>query len=119
MAKKIDRHHLLWVRTDYSKGYAHALRHHWYFVMDIPRETLHAQIHAGVPNIPAPSGANAKDAYEQVAMLESYGSLHKEDPIEKRLGLLIALFDCCEPETVDALKRQLEVVRTFYKKAPQ
>ena len=119
MPKKIDKHHLLWVRTDWSKGYAHALRGHWYFATDIPRETLHAQIHAELPNIPVPSGQSAKDAYEQVVMLESYGALHKNDPIEKRLRLLIMLFDCTEPKTAEALKRQLDIVRRFNKKAPR
>lgn len=118
MARKLDKHHLCFPRRGWNKGYAHALRHHWYFVTEIPRETLHARIHESVTNVPVPSGQSAKDAYEQVVMLESYGALHKEDPIEKRLGLLIALFDCCEPKTADAFKRQLETVRKFNKKAP-
>lgn len=118
MAKKLDRHHLLFPRKGYSNGYTHALRQHWYFVIEIPRETLHAQIHEAVASIPVPSGLGAKNAYEQVVMLESYGCLHKDDPIEKRLKLLIALFECAEQKTADALKRQLEVARKFHKKAP-
>jgi hypothetical protein len=48
-------------------------------------------------------------------MLESYGSLHKNDPIEKRLQLLIALFECADSQTTKALRRQLEVVYNIKK----
>ena len=75
MAKKLDKHHLCFPRKSWSTGYAHAIRLHWYFVTEIPRETLHAQIHEAVTNIPVPSGQNAKDAYEQILMLEYYGAL--------------------------------------------
>lgn len=112
--KKVDRHHLLWLRTEWNKGYCHALRSHWYLIVDIPRETLHAAIHHNVSMIPTPRGCSAKSAFEQLVYLESFGALHKNDPIEKRLKLLIAMFDCSDPETAEALKRQLDVVRNSY-----
>ena len=61
---------------------------------------------------------SAKQAYEQVLMLEGYGALHKSDSIEKRIQLLIALFECSDQPTTKALKRQLEVVYEN-KKAPE
>lgn len=116
--EKVDRHHLLWDKSSWNKGYCKALRSHWYFVVTIPRNTLHAQIHYGITRIPPPRGMMAKDVYEQVIMLESYGSLHKNDSIEKRLNLLIMLFSCAEEETANALRHELDLIRK-YRKIPQ
>ena len=110
----MDNHHLCWPKHDWQKGYAKAIRTHWYFIMKIPRRTLHAKIHHEMMWIPPPKGQQAKAAYEQIIALESYGALRKDDPIEKRLQLLVALFDCAEQPTCDAFKRQLEIVRKFY-----
>lgn len=49
--------------------------------------------------------------------LEKYGAIGPDDPIEKRLTVLIALFECIEQPTADALKEQLRLVHEF-KKAP-
>lgn len=119
MKQKLDRHHLLWCRKDWNTGYAHALREHWYLRMTIPKSALHVPIHESVPNIPVPTSSSAKEAYAQLTLLETYGAIHKSDPIEKRLKLLIALFDCQEPETAEALKKQLRVVQEYNKKAPR
>ena len=113
MAKKIDKHHLLFPRHGWSSGYARALRNHWYFAAEIPRETLHAQIHQEVTHIPVPKGALLKDAYEQIIILDSYGALHKSDSIEKKLRLLLALFDCACPEMAEAINAQLDIVHRF------
>lgn len=115
MRKGLDKHHLCFPRKDWNKGYAHAIRGHWYFVVEIPKDTLHPEIHHTVPSVPVPRGSSAKDAYEQVVMLESYGVLHKTDPIEKRLRLLVALFDCADQPTADAFKEQLKVITNFKK----
>ena len=63
--------------------------------------------------VPPPSGRNAKEAFEQLVILERFGALHKDDPIEKRLKVLIALFDCAEPETTEAFRKQLRIVGEF------
>lgn len=118
MKQRLDRHHLLWCRRDWRIGYAHALREHWYFRMAIPKNTLHARIHESIACIPVPSGTSAKEAFRQLTFLETYGAIHKSDSIEKRLKLLIALFDCQEPATADALKQQLRIVQEYNKKAP-
>ena len=119
MKQRFDKHHLLWCRRDWRTGYAHALREHWYLRMVIPKNTLHARIHESIANIPVPTGVSAREAYTQLMNLETYGAIHKNDPIEKRLKLLIALFDCQEPETAYALKQQLRIVQEYNnKKAP-
>lgn len=114
-ASGLDKHHLLFNARRWGTGYLAELRKFHYCVMPIPRNTLHRLIHENVGCIPPPSGRNAKDALNQLRMLERYGAISDDDSLEKRLGLLAALFDCCEQPTADAIRRQLEVVRKFYK----
>lgn len=113
--KAFDRHHVCWPRRAWNTGYAKALRTHWYFLVKIPRKTLHAAIHHEMGQVPTPSGAAAKQALEQVLNLERYGALHRDDPLEKRLGLLASLFDCVDQPTADAFRQQLRIVRSFNK----
>ena len=109
-----DRHHILWPQHDWNRGYAKQLRDHWYMVIPIPMNTLHRKIHHEISHIPVPRGFIAKQALEQLAMLERFGALHPYDNIEKRLMVIMALFECCEPETHAALKHQQNIVRKFY-----
>ena len=117
--KKTDRHHLLWYKREYSKGWAKRIRDHWYLHVEIPRDTLHRQIHYEVAHIPVPRVIAIKGALEQLNLLEKFGGINKDDSIEKRLMVLMALFDCCEPATYNALKKQYDVVCEFYKGAPR
>lgn len=66
--------------------------------------------------IPPPSQEGAKSALWHLRYLERYGGISDSDSIEKRLIVLIALFECSEQPTADAFKKQLEVVREFNKK---
>lgn len=117
--KKTDRHHLLWYKREYSKGWAKRLRDHWYLRVEIPRDTLHRQIHYEVAHIPVPRVINIKSALEQLNLLEKFGGISSDDSIEKRLLVLLALFDYCEPATHAALKKQYEIVCEFYNKKPR
>lgn len=92
---------------------------HWYCIVEVPRKTLHRELHALLTNIPAPSGANAKGALEQLAMLEKYGAIRRDDPLDKRLAILAALFDCCEQPTADAFRKQQFFVELYYKFFPR
>ena len=114
--KRTDRHHILWYKRDYNKGWAKRIRDHWYCSVEIPRDTLHRTIHYEVAHIPVPRVVSIKDALYQLQLLEQYGGIHHDDNIEKRLKVLMALFDCCEPATYNALKKQYEIVCEFYKK---
>lgn len=111
-----DRHHLCFIARRWKTGYLAELRKFHYCIILIPRNSLHRLIHEYVGCVPPPSGRNAKDALEQLRMLERYGAISDDDSIEKRLEVLAALFDCCEQPTADAFRRQLEVAHRFYHK---
>lgn len=118
--KATDRHHLLWYKKDYSKGWAKRIRDHWYCSVEIPRDTLHRQIHYEIAHIPVPRAASIKNALFHLQLLENYDGIKPSDDIERRLMILCALFDCIEPKTYEALKKQYDLVCEFYnKKAPQ
>ena len=111
-----NSHHLLWQRRKWDKGDLRVLRSYPYCIMDIPANTLHRRIHENIRQIPPPSQENAKSALWHLQYLERYGGIKPNDPIEKRLKVLIALFECSEQPTADALKKQLEIVHEFYNK---
>lgn len=113
--KRTDRHHLFWYKREYSKGWLKRLRDYWYCSLEIPRDTLHRRIHYEVSHVPVPRISSVKSAFEQLTMLEKHGAISRDDDIEKRLKVLLALFDCMEPETTKALEKQLKVVREFKK----
>lgn len=113
-----DTHHCLWPRREWNKGYAKGLRTHWYFMVTIPRKTLHAKIHEEMGCIPVPPGQAAREAFEKIMALESYGGITAEDPIEKRLELLASIFRTTSPETAIALNKQAGIVRRFYVRPP-
>lgn len=79
--------------------------------------TLHRMIHAGIQTIPLPDNELAGEVIKELRMLENMKLLHNTDSIEKRLMLLIALFDE-DNLTTNALKEQLKIVRKFYGKSP-
>lgn len=66
-----------------------------------------------VSTVPVPKAINARSALEQLRTLERYEVIHETDSIERKLEVLIALFDCAEQPTADALKKQLDIVRKF------
>ena len=112
-----DKHHIFYCRHDYNKGWAKTLRTHWYCTVEIPKNTLHRRIHHEVERVPVPAAVNVQGALFQLNLLEKFGAIHPYDNIERRLMVLMAVFDCCEPETHKALKKQYDIVRKFYKKA--
>lgn len=105
---------LCYPKSGWCRGYAKALRDHWYLKVIVPKYTLHSEIHRRVSCIPVPRGQSAREAYEQLMMLEHYGALAHYDTMEKRLELLIALFDCVEQPTAEAFRKQLQIAREFY-----
>lgn len=110
-----DTHHLCFTRRNWVGRYAKLIRGHPYFKVVIPRQTLHRYIHMSMDAIIPPSEIAAKAAYEQVKLLEQTGALKGTDPLEKRLRVLIALFDCIAQPTADGFREQLRIVRNFYK----
>lgn len=90
------------------------LRYHPYCIVPIPI-WQHDKIHANVETVPIPNGFNSKSAMTQLNYLLDFGAITLDDPIDKRLRVLISLFECVEQPTADALKDQLEVVHKYYR----
>lgn len=114
-----DRHHILYIRREWNKGKLELLRLHPYCIIPLDRDTIHRYLHIHLACIPAPSGRVVDGILEQLKYLEDHKAIGPQDSIEKRLTVLIALFECIAQPTADALKEQLRLVREFYiKKAP-
>lgn len=113
-----DSHHILWQKNKWSQGYVYKLRDHPYCKIPIPRETLHRHIHLEMIGIPVPSQDSAKIALDRISCLEERGLISYDDSFEKRLKVLIALFEGYEQDTTDALKKQLDLVCEYYE-SPQ
>ena len=111
-----NSHHLLWQRRKWDRGDLRVLRSHPYCIVEIPANTLHRQIHEHLRQIPPPSQDNAKRVLWHLKYLQDRGGISDRDSLEKRLKVLIALFDCSEQPTADALRKQLEIVCEFNKK---
>lgn len=105
-----DRHHILWSRRRWKKGWAGKLRSFWYLRIAIP-VSLHRHIHTLMNGIPRPNEALCESALYQFHYLEEHQVLHKTDGIEKRIELLIAVLDTGDSETVKALKQQLAIIK--------
>lgn len=113
-----DCHHLLFQKRHWQGGLKGSLRLHWYCRVYIPRDTLHKEIHSLVKTVPVPKEESIKFALTHLEYLEKNGAIDDKDNIEKRLKVLIALFECADDQTADALKEQLEIVTSFYKDPP-
>lgn len=113
-----DTHHILFIKNRWKNGTCGKLRTFHYCTILIPRDTLHRYIHKHLKEIPVPGKIAAEEALKQLQMLDSVGVLHDDDPIEKRLRLLAALFDYSAQPTANALRKQLEVVHRFKTEPP-
>lgn len=112
---QLDRHHILFIKKEWSRNGLGKLRLHPYCVVKIPRDSLHRYIHTHLAYIPTPRPATIQEVLYHLHYLEKAGAITMEDPIEKRLKVLVALFDCVEQPTADALEKQLNLVREFKK----
>lgn len=111
-----DCHHILWKKNKWNQGSLRQLRDHYYCKIYIPRNTLHYYIHQSMAEIPVPEEVDAKTVLWHLDYLEKYDAISEKDTFEKRLLVLIALFDCSSQPTADALRKQLDLVREFNKK---
>lgn len=112
-----DTHHLCYQQKNWQQGDLRRLKDYWYCKVSIPRDTLHRYIHLNLKNVPAPQDLNAKNALEQLGMLEKYSVISEFDSIERRLDILASLFDCCDQDTADGFREQLRII-CEYKKTP-
>ena len=111
-----DQHHLCFIRRRWSTGAIRELRQFHYCIMPLPKATLHKYIRQNMTHIPVPSEIAARNTLDQLLYLERFGAISDDDPIEKRLMLLAALFDCIAQPTADGFRRQLQIVHEFYTK---
>jgi len=111
---RYNQHHLFYIRRSWNTKKPKQLRAYYYCIVSIP-VALHERIHAKVQDVPVPRAISIDSALDQLDYLSWHGAIKTTDNIEKRLGVLVALFECIEPETAEALKQQLQVVREFYR----
>lgn len=109
-----DKHHIFFMRRRWAGGLRGKLRNHAYCMAYIPKNTLHHEIHEAVKYVPLPRESSVNVVLWHLKLLKSQGATHDNDSLERRLVVLIALFDYIEQPTADALRAQLEVVRRFY-----
>lgn len=111
-----DKHHLLWPKNSYARGYAKALRSHNWLKMQIPRDTLHREIHAKLSCIPTPTYDLCKRAYLELVRLDKEGKLNYHARLEDRVAWLMDFWSIEEaPRTVLALREQWHIVHDFYR----
>lgn len=108
-----DKHHIFYIRKDWNKGELDKLRLHHYCVVKVRRSTLHRYLHTHLAYIPAPNEHYATLIINHLKFLEDNKAITPKDTLEKRLGVLISLFEFVEQPTADALKEQLKIVHEF------
>lgn len=112
---KFNCHHLLWQGRHWKQGYAKLLREHPYFKVNIPKDTLHREIHSKIHDIPTPNGAECRKAYELLLQDIASGKLDvAKDSISKRLDFLIEIWENSCPATVAMLRWQKDAIAKFY-----
>lgn len=74
---------------------------------------MHRHIHERVPGIPIPNKIICEGTIEQLKMLEKYNAIKESDSITQRLNVLICCLDNGESPTAEALKKQLEAIKTY------
>ena len=113
-----DTHHIMFTRRRWDTGAAKVLREHYYAKALIPKDTLHKAIHAELAYVPVPRKVSIMFALKQLQMLEDYHAISADDSFEKKLRVLIAIFECLEEPTAEALRQQLEIVQQYYGEPP-
>ena len=106
----VDTHHIFYTKVSWNSVTTNRLRSHWYCIVEIPKGTLHHRIHEAVRYVPVPRDITIMAAIEQLTVLEDYGAIRPDDSFEKRLRILIRLFDSTDQPTANALKKQLDIV---------
>lgn len=113
-----DVHHLFYVEDEWNKEGGRTFRDYCYFKVVVERG-LHVDIHAKVKGVPIPTAGSRRYIMEQMEYMYLFRFISDEDSIEKRLALLISLFEEIEEQsTATALRRQLEAVKEHKKIGP-
>ena len=110
-----DKHHIFYIRKEWNRGDLDKLRLHRYCIVKVRRNSLHRYLHTHLAYIPAPSEDKAKAIINLLKFLEDNKAIGPKDTLEKRLAVLISIFEFVEQPTADALKEQLKIIREFKK----
>lgn len=109
--KKLNTHHLLYCRRNWSKGWAAKLRSHPYAKVEIDTN-VHDKIHQFIFTVPVPSEDECRLAYELLEAELSLGLIHMEDSPAERILFFLCQFAFVKG-THEALQKQLEIVRGY------
>ncbi|MDO4802564.1 MAG: hypothetical protein Q4A15_10405 [Prevotellaceae bacterium] len=113
---RCDWHHFLWIKSKWNTGYAKRLREHPYCGAYIPQMTLHREIHQELSNVPLPDGKYCKQALEAINSWLEAGFISLDDPVEKKIEMLIKCFKVNCPNTAKVLEKQRQIVSEFYRR---
>lgn len=75
---------------------------------------LHAYVTLNSPPVPIPPDGVIENVLYMLGRLVKHGSLSRETGFERRLEILIYLFEGAAPATAKALRAQLDVVHEYY-----
>ena len=68
--------------------------------------------------IQPPRDKSAELVLSELKLLKKYGKISENDPIEKRLKILILLFENLEPKTAWGFRKQLKIIRDYNSRPP-
>lgn len=112
-----SKHHILFQGKHYGTGYAHRLRSEKYLIPKIHND-LHALINSKVHDVPTPSSADCKRAYNELRRLRKRNQLPGRATLMQRLSFLIDIWEDSCPATVAILKYQRDIAGEYYDQHP-
>ena len=113
-----DWHHIFFQKRHWKTDWAKLLRDHSYCGSMLPKHTLHRYIHENIKDIPVPDGKSCRMALEAINNWLETGYISMDSPIEQKLIVLINVFNRLSPETAQALRKQLEIIRNYHQRPP-
>ena len=84
----------------------------------IPKNTLHRFIHEGVSDVPLADGKSCKIAVMAINNWLEAGYISLDDSVERKLEVLIGIFNKISPKTANVLQKQLDIVRNYNERPP-
>ena len=117
---KTNRHHILYCRNTWSKGYAKRLRDFSWLIVEVPMKSLHRKIHDKLVCVPMPKGSRIKEAYVVLSELNEKGVLKNDASLITRIDVLLCIWDGytdCR-STCKALRVQRRIAEDYYNEHP-
>lgn len=110
-----NRHHIFFEKKKWlSSGFwAAELRQCQWCIVEIDFG-LHDHVTLNSPPVPIPSDETIEQVLYLLGRLVKHGSLDKRTSLERRLEILVYLFEGAAPDTAEALQAQLDAVREYY-----